>query len=149
MNPSTIELIQLAIDGEATPSQRAELESILAASPEARDYFDSIDRVAKTIGNAPRVEPSPSIRDDVMSALRNRTATVVSMNQHRTRRRHLLAYGWAAAAAAVILVALYPLVSGRKAEIIPSQAGATMAAMSADSWPLVARVSARRQSHNV
>ena len=146
---STIELIELAVDGEISPAQRAELDTILATSPEARGYLESMTEISRRIESAPLVESSHSIRDDVMAALRNKTAPVVFINQRRSRRQRLLAYGWLAAAAVVVLVALYPIASGRKTEISPSQAGATMTAMNVDSWPVVARTSAQRDGRMV
>ena len=49
MSDPAFELIQLAVDGELTPSQRAELDTILAGSPDARRSLESMTELARTL----------------------------------------------------------------------------------------------------
>ena len=143
MNHSDIELIQIAVDGETSAAQKLELASLLESSGEARSYFESMQRVRQAIETAPLAEPVPSVRQDVMEALRKRGGSVVSIDDRRTQRRRQFVYLWAAAAVVLVLVALYPMVSAHRTAVSASQAGATMTAVNSGSWPVVARLSER------
>ena len=61
LDDRTLELIQLAIDGEATQNDRAELDAILASSPEARAMFEAMKNVARQLDAVPMVDP-PGVR---------------------------------------------------------------------------------------
>ena len=88
LDDRTLELIQLAIDGEATQNDRAELDAILASSPEARAMFEAMKDVARQLDAVPMAEP-PGVRPAVMEKIRSSVRTGFSRSRptdrlHRT-----------------------------------------------------------------
>ena len=71
MNERILELINLAIDGEATPSEKAELAEILGKSEEAMATFEAIQKVVGELASVPAPE-TPSFRDDVITAIQKK-----------------------------------------------------------------------------
>ena len=49
IEPKVIDLMNLAIDGVASPRERAELEKALAADPTTRSYYESLARDRKSV----------------------------------------------------------------------------------------------------
>jgi hypothetical protein len=86
IEPRLIELMNLAIDGVATPRERADLEAALSAQPEARAYYQSLGRVVEKLNADPMpelpAELEPRIFDAIQRAEVRRPAPKVS-----TRRR--------------------------------------------------------------
>lgn len=82
IEPGLIKLMNLAIDGVATPRERADLESALAANPEARSYYDSLSRMVERLNADPMPEPpvelEPRILDAVHHASVHRPAPVTA-----------------------------------------------------------------------
>src|SRR5438309_1130481 len=109
-----IEIIQLAIDGEATPEQETRLRQMLANSPEARATHDALRNLAQQLDSVPLVDPPP-MREDILA---NLPANVAPFH---SRRRILLGLAYAAAAVIVIGVAVQRFVPP------PHSATATMA----------------------
>jgi hypothetical protein len=64
-----LELMNLAIDGVATPSQRTELESYLAIHPEFRSYLEALSQLSQRLDAAPMVEPPESLEPRIMEAI--------------------------------------------------------------------------------
>ena len=52
---------KLAVDGEISPAQRVELDTILASSPEARGYLESMTEISRRIESASLTRPSKLI----------------------------------------------------------------------------------------
>lgn len=69
IEPRVIELMNLAIDGVATPRQRADLEAALSAQPEARAYFDSLSRVVENLDADQMPEPPAELEPRILEAL--------------------------------------------------------------------------------
>jgi hypothetical protein len=70
MNEPLDDLIQRALDGEASAQDRMHLEARLAADPAARGRYDELSRVFQALGAA-HLEGSPAgMRDDVLRAIR-------------------------------------------------------------------------------
>jgi hypothetical protein len=57
IDPRTLELIHVELDGELDGAQRAELEARLAADPAARDYREQWRRINAALAQLPSVEP--------------------------------------------------------------------------------------------
>ena len=97
----TIELMNLAIDGRATPQQLTELQQTLASSLEARITYESLQRVSAALDGGPSSNLPAGFRDDVLTSLRAHRK-VTPIRRHRGRSPLL----WAAAAAVFLLLAL-------------------------------------------
>ena len=119
-----IELIQLAIDGQANAAQQAQLQRLLTASPESRATYESFRALAAELDRVPMVDPPTPMQ------WRPQTATI-----RRFPRRYTVAFAYAAAAVVIVAVALYRAVPPTHS------AGATMARIEREDWPVVARVS--------
>ena len=57
IDPRTLELIHVELDGELDGAQRAELEARLAADPAAREYREQWGRISGALARLPSVEP--------------------------------------------------------------------------------------------
>jgi len=114
------ELVNAAVDGEATPEQQAELQELLRTSPETRALYDGTSDVARRL-EAMRVEEPPGeLKRSILERLRTPARQAGAPVLHFSRRRMLFAAGWAAAAAFVLAVVIF-----ERRE--PSNTGATMA----------------------
>jgi hypothetical protein len=115
----TLELMNLAIDGQATPAELAELQHLLLTSVDARVTYESLQALAAELDAGPQSEPPPAMKEEILTALRNRRIVPFS---NRSRKRVLAA----AAAAAFLALALVAVVRREGVEAI--DAGATMSA---------------------
>jgi hypothetical protein len=134
----TLELIQLAIDGQASEEERAELGQILANSGEARETYRALREVVEQLEAVPTSD-APPMRDAILERIR-RSTIPANVTPFGTRRRMVLAAVYAVAAAIVIGVALNRLIERRDHSVPPAHAAATMARLDIDDWPVVARV---------
>ena len=57
IDPRTLELIHVELDGDLDGAQRAELEARLAADPAAREYREQWRRISDALARLPPVEP--------------------------------------------------------------------------------------------
>jgi anti-sigma factor RsiW len=121
-----IEIIQMAIDGEATAEQETQLRRSLANSPETRATYQALRQLAQQLDSVPLVDPPP-MRDSILPNLRP-----ANVEPFHPRRRILLGLAYAAAAVIVIGVAVQRFVPP------PHSASATMARLDTADWPLVA-----------
>jgi hypothetical protein len=152
MDEATIDLIQRAIDGDTSVSENAEVERIISGSQEARHFFQTMGALSRQLDDLPAIDPPPTLKNEVMTELRQRKGSVVALNPLRGKRHRILAFVWAAAAAIIVVALLQPsLFQGRKraGALAPSSAGATMARLDVDSWPVVARVTGRQGGRTV
>jgi hypothetical protein len=69
IEPRVIDLMNLAIDGVATPRERADLEAALAAQPEARAYYESLSRVVETLDADPMPESPAELEPRILGAI--------------------------------------------------------------------------------
>ena len=135
LDDRTLELIQLAIDGEATESDRAELDAILTNSAEARAMYEAMRDVARQLDGVPMAEP-PHVRPVVMERIRSRTVWRRPPPAAAFRRRTVLAVIYAVAAAIVIGVGVDRLLVER---VRPQESAASMVVPDVNDWPLVTR----------
>lgn len=69
IDPKTVELMNLVLDGAATEKERAELDRRLAASPESRAHYDDMHRLVKRLDATPMSDPPAHLRPRTMSAI--------------------------------------------------------------------------------
>lgn len=143
VSETTLELINVAIDEEATPSERAELAQILGQSDNALREFEALSTVNGLLKTAAAAE-APSVHDAVMGELRRRVAqprssTIIPAGGRFSRRR-IVFLGWAAAAAVVLGFAVAPFVGSRDGgpPVPTTGVSGAMAPMHVDDWPAIA-----------
>jgi hypothetical protein len=71
IEPRVIELMNLAIDGVATPRERADLEAALASRPEARAYYEALSRMVEKLDADPMSEPPAELEPRILDALQS------------------------------------------------------------------------------
>ncbi len=120
-----IELVNAAVDGVATAEQQAELERLLATSPDVREMYEATKDIARRL-EALNVEPPAGVRSWLVRS-------PVALPRRAEARRYTFAAAWAAAAALVLVF----LVIGRQQM---TDTGATMAP---PAWPVVERIAAQ------
>jgi hypothetical protein len=112
-----IDLIQRDVDGETTPGERLELESLLERDAEARVYRSGIAAVATMLAETPPNEVPEGFTAGLMSAIRRRAAQQRDSTREpapaapfgsERRRRVAIRVGLGLAAAAVFAVVLAP-----------------------------------------
>jgi anti-sigma factor RsiW len=69
IDPKTIELMNLVLDGYIIEKQRAELDRRLADSPESRAHFEEMRRLVSRLDTAPMSDPPTPLRPRVLSAI--------------------------------------------------------------------------------
>lgn len=134
MSESTVELINLAVDEQASPAQQAELAEILRNSPEARIALDSIRDVVQSLEAAPPFEAPPSLKNDVLDAIR---ATRAERPDKRpwlgvfgdVDRRWSVLAAWTAVAAVVLVIAFLPQVRSGSGALSPAETTGVSGAM--------------------
>lgn len=127
--PQIEELMQLVIDGVATPAEERELRAALEHSSVAREQFEGLQTIAKSLDAAP-VADAPGIKQAVMAQIRPLRAAPA--HSSRPVRRRWIAFAYAAAAVMVIGIAVHRAVPP------PRDSAATMARIE-EEWPVVAR----------
>lgn len=70
MNDTIDDLIQRALEGEASTAERARLEARLASDPAARARYDELSRAFEALGAVHLAEPPAGMRDEVLRAIR-------------------------------------------------------------------------------
>lgn len=129
-----IELINLLVDGAATRQERAEAESLLSRSEEARSFHESILEVAESLDAVP-LAPGPDVKGRVMAGLRSGSQPA-DFSAARSRRRLVLGVSWAVAAALVVGLAVDRWFEDGEG-IAPLQAAASMSPAERETWPLL------------
>jgi hypothetical protein len=122
-----LEIMQLAVDGEATPEQEAQLREFLNASPELRATYEALRGLARELDAVPLLDP-PGIRRSVLSQLRPSRGMPL-----RSRRNVVLAFAYAAAAVIIVGVVVHRAIPPAK------DSAATMVRPEVEDWPLIAR----------
>jgi anti-sigma factor RsiW len=125
MDERTLELMNLAVDGQATTDEQIELHTRLEQNPEAQVLFDEMRHFARELDSQPHPEPPPETRQNVLAAISASSRPKVVPFSPR-RKAFIAAY--AVAAAVILGVALYPVLLDRpSAAFDPSDAAGTMA----------------------
>ena len=69
-NERALELINAEVDGELGPDERAELGSILAASPDLRAAHAELRSLGELLGGLPAQEPPPGLAERIVAQIR-------------------------------------------------------------------------------
>ncbi|GEM_PF-6237918 len=106
-----LELIQQEVDGENTPDESGELHRYLSTSAEARALFESLRRLADSLGAMRPADPPAELAPSILAALRRGRAPAVGA----ARATGIWKYAYAAAAGLVLGILLAPMIR----EVIP------------------------------
>jgi hypothetical protein len=68
------ELMNLVLDGVATPLQQAELETYLIRNPEARSDYDALSRLTHRLDNQPMTDPPAELEPRILEAVHGMAA---------------------------------------------------------------------------
>lgn len=136
----TTELIHLAVDGEATERDLAELDDLLARSAEARVMRDEIEDLVRQLNGMPTAEP-PRLKEAILDEIGHTATARMKVIPFRPRRRVVAVAAWAVAASLVLAIAINRLIVTREHSVQPSQASASMTRQDVLEWPAVADVS--------
>jgi hypothetical protein len=98
--PDIEELMQLVVDGAATPQQVAELNAAIEKSADARERFESLQGLTRDLDSVPLVDP-PGVKPAVMAAIRP-----IRRFRRDSRARHWFIAAYAAAVLLVVGVAV-------------------------------------------
>ena len=79
------ELFSAYLDGELTAAEQAEVERVLAASPDARQLLEELRALSATLQALPQ-QPSHSMRSNTACLTANRAATSRSPSPPKPRR---------------------------------------------------------------
>jgi hypothetical protein len=122
------ELMQLAVDGIATAERLAELQRVLASSPELRAKFEGLQSLVQKLDSVPMVD-GPGVR-----AIWERSHVPASRRRYGRRAagapRFWFAVAYAAVAMLIVVLAVrHAMVSGRSS-------AASMVAIQ-EQWPVI------------
>lgn len=106
MDPRTVELINLDIDGRLDSTGRAELEALLMADPAVRTHQAELRAVARVLASAPAAELPAGFRDSVLQRARLPQRNTVRRVLGYRQRRAVLALAASVALAVVVLQVL-------------------------------------------
>jgi hypothetical protein len=131
------QMIDRVLDGAGTADEIRELETRAAASEEIRRDLDASRRLFAELAAAANVAVPPTLKNDVMTKIREERGTPdVPIAAARARRRQWIAIAWAAAAA-IVLAVIYPVTRTFVTEHDSAVSGAMVTAVPA--WQEVAR----------
>ncbi len=103
------ELANLVVDGEATAGERAELDTLVRTSPEARALFEKTQELALRLESMRPAEPPGELRASILRQL------VPRRRARSEHRRLVFGLAWAAAAAFVfVMLILQPVSFNRR-----------------------------------
>jgi hypothetical protein len=69
IDPNTIELMNMELDGAATESQRTKLRRLLETDPEAREHFEALRALVSRLAAHPHVEPPSELHPRIVAAV--------------------------------------------------------------------------------
>ena len=101
IDPHTLELINLEIDGALDPPGREQLRRALESDPQAREMYDELRRVVHILETAVAVDPPRNLQGEILA---NVAGAKVASFEAAARRRRLLPLRLAASIAAGLLL---------------------------------------------
>jgi hypothetical protein len=69
IDPKIIDLMNLVLDGAATPADRANLDRHLAAHPDARSYYDGLEKLVSRLNADPISEPPAGLESRILDTI--------------------------------------------------------------------------------
>jgi hypothetical protein len=127
-DPRSIELIHRDLDGEITPEERAELETMLGTQPDAARSREEILEVHRLLAEVPSLEPPAALRAELASELRRIAAsperTELPFETAARRRAAIVRLVFGLAAMLLLVLFIGPI---RKAGFDADHARGTMA----------------------
>jgi len=84
IEPKMIELMNLAVDGNASPSERAKLDHYLESSAEARSYYEALKRLVLQLDADPIPDPPGALERRILGAIENLPATMPMRAQEQS-----------------------------------------------------------------
>lgn len=75
------ELMNRTVDETLAPDEQADLEAYLKANPEARRYYDQLQKVAGLLARVPRTNAPDGFASSVMSSIRDRGHELTAQSQ--------------------------------------------------------------------
>lgn len=69
IEPGIIELMNLAVDGAATPGDLAKLEKYLSAHPDARSYYEALGQLTARLNADPMPEPPAGLEARILETI--------------------------------------------------------------------------------
>ena len=106
MSESLDDIIQQALDGAASPDDRARLDARLAADPDARRRYEELRAVFEALSDGSSEDPPPGLHADIMRALPDRLPVPELARPRWTWSRLALPFAAGAIAAAVVVITL-------------------------------------------
>jgi anti-sigma factor RsiW len=68
-DPRITELMNLVLDGVATPSQHAQLEAHLSRHPDDRSHYEALSRVVRRLDSQPMTDPPAGLEPRILDAV--------------------------------------------------------------------------------
>lgn len=84
IEPGTIELMNLVVDGVATPAQRATLDEYLSSHPEGRSYYEALSRLAQRLDADPVPDAPPELEPRILNAVHHTPAFAPARNREQS-----------------------------------------------------------------
>lgn len=154
-NERAFELMNLALDGQATPSEQVELRGALEGSQEARSTYEELRELNAELEWYGSLSVSAQgVKDAVMQQLHRRvesshkpSSSVIAFS---SRPRRVLAWAWGVAAAAILVIALYPVFTQRSGPSLSQfDARGSMTPSGTSGWPRVSEVTSIEANRQV
>jgi hypothetical protein len=106
----TVELINLAVDGEASESELRELDTILASSPEAVATLEAYEQLSSQLASANDLTPPSSLKTNILREIAARRQPAregfwETVRDFVSNRRPVVAFGSLVAAGLIIVLA--------------------------------------------
>ncbi len=114
LNDHSLELINRALDGEITGSERAELETLLEQSEEARLYHQELIGLNDLLAAVPAVEPPQALKDRIYTQILLPRPRRWFTWSAAWMQGNPVTYGIAAAAGLLAAVGYYELAPGAR-----------------------------------
>jgi hypothetical protein len=106
MTGSIDDRIQQVLDGASSPEERAQLDALLAADPEARRRYDELRSLFDALAGEPAEAAPAGLHEDVMRSLPDRARAGAARTRRWALPRLALPFAAAAVAAVIIFVTL-------------------------------------------
>ena len=101
------ELVQAAVDGELSASERADFQALCESSAEARSLYEQLQAVTHALDSLPPLEPPANLHAAIMAKVSLPKPSPLKTWFERFSGSPLVRYGFAASAAVLVTVGVY------------------------------------------